>query len=62
MFVTVAMASLAYSYVITYRARWQREGGRRWWPPTRHELTLWATTLLVLVIASIPYFNLVPSP
>jgi hypothetical protein len=55
----VAVIFLAYSYVITYRAKWrQRE---RWWPPNRHEVGLWATTVLVVAIASIPYLNLVGS-
>jgi|GEM_PF-3532819 len=62
MFLTVTLVFLGYSYVITYRARWRRSVERRWWPPTGQEITLWATTLLVLAIASIPSLNLVPSP
>jgi hypothetical protein len=61
-FLAVAAIFLAYSYVITYRAR--LKGGKQgwWWPPTRHEIALWATTVLVLVFASIPSLNLVPLP
>ena len=62
MFLTVTMIFLASSYVITYRAKWQQGKGIHWWPPTRQELTLWVNTVLVLVIASIPSLNLVPSP
>jgi hypothetical protein len=56
------MVFLAYSYAITYRAKWQRRKREPWWPPNRQEVALWATTVLVGVIASIPWLNLVPSP
>ncbi len=62
LFLAVALAFLAYSYVITYRTKWKQRKGTHWWPPTRQELLLWGTTVLVLVIASIPSLNLVPLP
>lgn len=58
----MALAFLAYSYVITYRAKWKQRKANRWWPPDRHEIALWVMTGLVATIASIPSLNLFPGP
>lgn len=54
----MAVVALGYSYVITYR--WKvgliREGSATFRPATE-ELSLWAVTALVVLLALFPYYN-----
>ncbi len=57
-FLGLAVAALGYSHWVAYRhrraARQRAEIGRRLGP---HERWLWATTVLVLLLAAFPYIN-----
>lgn len=58
-FLGVAFAALGYSHWTAYRHRRAGrppEGSRRRFG--RHERWLWATTVLVLLLAAFPYINL----
>ena len=57
-FLGVAFAALGYSHWMAYRQRRAAhtpEGSRRWFGA--HERWLWATTVLVLMLAAFPYIN-----
>jgi hypothetical protein len=58
-FLGLALVALGWSYVITYRARWSdlRPRGLHGYRPTAHEAALWATTLVVGLLALFPYYN-----
>ena len=62
-FLGLTALSLGYSYLLTYRKRVReiRSGGGRY-RPDRHELILWATTVLVILLALFPYYNPVALP
>jgi hypothetical protein len=58
-FLGMALVALAWAYVTTYRARWRqiRRSGLREYRPTTHEAALWATTLVVGLLALFPHYN-----
>lgn len=58
-FLTIAIAALAVSYVMTYRPRWRqlRETGLRGYRPQLHEVVLWVVTLAVGALALLPVYS-----
>lgn len=58
-FLGLALVALGWAHVTTYRARWKqlRWSSLRVYRPTVHEAALWATTLVVVLLALFPYYN-----
>lgn len=58
-FLGVALVALGWAYVTTYRARWKQLRGSRLreYKPTAHEAALWATTLVVGLLALFPHYS-----
>jgi len=58
-FLGLALVALGWAHVTTYRARWKqlRRSGVRAYRPTAHEAALWATTIVVFLLALFPYYN-----
>lgn len=58
-FLGLALVALGWAYVTTYRARWKqlRRSSVRAYRPTAHEAVLWATTIVVVLLALFPHYN-----
>ena len=57
-FLGLAIVSLGYSYLLTYRKRLrevrEQKGSYR---PNRHEILLWTMTVLVVLLSLLPHYN-----